>query len=246
MRPLPKDFARSFFRCFGIQAGWNHRTQLAGGLCYAMIPLLKRIHGGDPEALRASLTRHLEPFNAHPCLAPLAVGALARLELRGEDAATIERSRRALSAPLGAEGDRLVWSGWRPFCLMGAITAASLGLGVGPSILLFLLLYNVGNVGLRAWAFRAGWREGPVAVRHFTDPALRHASRWLAAGAALLAGLASVAAAAAMLGDGATAPGLAVAAAVALVAGAWTRPDWAGRIAPWIGVAALVVLGTRG
>lgn len=246
MKPLRKDFARSFLRCFGVQAGWNHRTQLAGGLCYAMIPLLERIHGGDPEALRAALARHLKPFNAHPYLAPLAVGALARLEHGGEDAATIERSRRALSAPLGAEGDRLVWSGWRPLCLMAAVAAASLGLGAAPSVLLFLLVYNVGHVGLRAWAFRAGWREGPVAVRRFTGPALRHASRWLAAGAAFLAGLASVAAAAAMLGDGATGPGLAVAAGGALVAGAWSRPDWAGRIAPWIGVAALVVLGTSG
>lgn len=246
MKPLRKDFVRAFLRCFAVQASWNHRTQIAGGVCYAMIPLLRRIHGGDPEALRAALARHLAPFNAHPYLAPLAVGALARLEHDGKESGTIERARRALAGPLGAAGDRLVWAGWRPLCLMGAVSAATLGLGVGASILLFLLLYNAGHVAVRAWAFRAGWREGPVAVRRLSSPRAAAAGRGLAAGAALLAGFAGVVVAETAFGAGSAAPATVGAAGAAVALGAWTRPGMAARIAPWLGVAALVLLGTLG
>lgn len=246
MSPFPSDFARSFLRCFAVQASWNPRTQMAGGLCYAMLPLLRRIHGGDPEKLREALSRHLAPFNAHPYLAPLAVGALARLEADGADPERIVASRRALAAPLGATGDRLVWSGWRPFCLLIALAAYSLGVAVGTSVLLFLLLYNVGHVALRAWAFQAGWREGPVAVRRFTRPAVARTARLLAGAVASLAGAVGVLVAVHAFGGSATAPAVGAVAAGAVAAGAWSRPELAGRLAPWVGLVALVLLRWSG
>lgn len=242
MTPLPSDFARSFLRCFAVQASWNHRTQIAGGLCYAMLPLLRRIHGGDPEGLREALARHLEPFNAHPYLAPLAVGALARLEATGADPERIEGSRRALSAPLGAAGDRLVWSGWRPFCLLIALAAYSLGFAVGASVLLFLILYNVGHVALRAWAFRAGWSEGPKAVQRLAGPVADRAGRLLVGATALLAGGVGVLVAVRVLGASAATHAVAASAAAVVALGVWTRPEIAGRLAPWIGLLGLVLL----
>lgn len=151
----------AWFRSFAVQGSWNYRTLLGSGVAYALLPVLRRVYAGDPVGLRRALEDHLEGFNAHPYLAPLAVGALARAERDGEDRERIRRFRRALSGPLGSLGDRVVWTRWRPFCALLAL-AAWLGAGAPPwaAILLFLVLYNSGHVLLRAWAFRAGWNEG--------------------------------------------------------------------------------------
>ena len=236
------DFVRAFLRSFAVQASWNHRSQLAGGLCYALLPLLRRIHGGDPEALREAIGRHLEPFNAHPYLAPLAVGALARLELEGVEASRIAKRRRALATSLGAVGDRLVWAGWRPFCLLVAMAVYSLGGTVAGTLLLFLVLYNAGHVGLRAWALRVGWRDGPDAVRLVTRDPVRRATRLLTTGSAALAGFVGVTVALGVLGGADGFPVLAAAAGAGVAAGAWSRPGVAARLAPWAAAAALVLI----
>jgi len=69
------------------------------------------------------MTRQSAYFNAHPYLAAVAVGALARAELAGVPPERIERFRTALSGPLGSVGDRLVWAGWLPFCSLVALVA---------------------------------------------------------------------------------------------------------------------------
>ena len=242
MTPVARDFVRAFLRSFAVQASWNHRSQQAGGLCYALVPLLRRIHGGDPEALRESIARHLEPFNAHPYLATLAVGALARLEAEGADASRIARRRRALTTSLGAVGDRLVWSGWRPFCLLVAVAVYSLGGTVAVTLLLFLVLYNAGHVGLRAWALRVGWRDGPEAVQRLTEPAVRRAARALSAASAALAGFVGITVATGAFGGAHGFPAAALAAGAGVVAGAWSRPDLAARLAPWAAAVALVLI----
>lgn len=159
-KPARREAARAVARTFAIQGSWNYRTLVGAGLAYAMLPLLKRIHAGDPVALRESLERHASSFNGHPYLCAMAVGALARLELEDRDAAQLRRFRTALSGPLGALGDRAIWSGWRPFCALLAGLAWAAGLPALPAVLLFLALYNVGHVGLRVWAYREGWRAG--------------------------------------------------------------------------------------
>ena len=245
MRPPARDFVRAFLRSFAVQASWNHRNQLAGGLCYALLPLLRRIHGGNPEGLREAVGRHLEPFNAHPYLVPLAVGALARLELEGVDGSRIARRRRALTTSLGAVGDRLVWAGWRPFCLLVAVAVYSLGGTVAVALSVFLVLYNAGHVGLRAWALRVGWRDGPEAVQLLTEAAVRRAVRGLSTASAGLAGFAGVTVATGAFGGAHAFPVAAVAAGLGVASGAWSRPDLAARLAPWAAALALVVVILR-
>jgi PTS system mannose-specific IID component len=161
VRPRRADFLAAFLRTFAIQGSWNYETMIGGGLAYALAPLLERIHAGDPVALRDAVERHSREFNAHPYLSPIAVGALARLELEGEEPATIERFRTALRGPLGAVGDQAIWAAWRPLCTMGAIVA-HLVLGLGPALaaVLFLFVYNLGHIGLRLWGFQKGWEAG--------------------------------------------------------------------------------------
>lgn len=158
--PGRRERVSALLRSFAIQGSWNYRTLVGAGLAHALLPLLRRIHAGDPVALREALQRHAASFNGHPYLCPMAVGALARLELEGREADELRRFRQALTAPLGALGDRVVWSGWRPFCTLIAVLAWAAGLGAIGAALLFLGLYNVGHVALRVWAFRRGWEGG--------------------------------------------------------------------------------------
>lgn len=160
MTPRPTDFTAAFLRSFAVQGSWNYRTMIGGGLAYALLPLLQRIHAGNPVALREAVERHSGAFNAHPYLSTLAIGAFARLEHEGRDAETIERFRTALRGPLGAVGDQVVWAGWRPLCLLSAIVAFCLGADGRLAALAFVVLYNAGHVALRIWGLRLGWRHG--------------------------------------------------------------------------------------
>lgn len=237
MRVRRSDLVRSLLRTFAVQGSWNYRSFLAAGMAYCLLPLLRRVHAGDPERLREAVERHQEPFNAHPYLAPMAVGALARMEAEGRGAEEIGRARRAMSGPLGAAGDGMVWAGWRPACLLAAVAAFTLGAGPSTAVLLFLLLYNAGHVVLRAWAFRRGWKDGPRAAAMLSGPGWRRLSAGLSRGAALLAGAAAALLAPAVVpGIGATLP---AAAAVLAVAAGFFRPEAMGRAAPALAAAAL-------
>ena len=160
MKPLPRDLRRAWRRTFAVQSLWNYPTMLGAGLTYALLPLLRRIHAGDPPALVAAVHRHLDSFNAHPYLSGVAVGALARLEFDGVAEDEILRFRTALRGPLGTLGDRTIWAEWRPLCLLIAITL--FGVGVSPlvCVLAFLVPYNIGHVWVRLWGFRRGWEHG--------------------------------------------------------------------------------------
>jgi mannose PTS system EIID component len=155
-RVVRSAFARSFL----IQASWNYHTMLGCGFAYALLPALREIFGDDPDELDASLSRHLELFNAHPYLSTIALGAVLRLEADGSDADTIRRFKVAVRGPLGGLGDSLVWAAWLP-----AISLASLALywiGAAPWLVVafFLVIYNLGHLGLRAWGLSAGLAKG--------------------------------------------------------------------------------------
>ena len=160
MKPRGRDFVRAILRSFSIQGSWNDRTMTGPGMAHALAPLLARIHADDPAAFRRAVQRHSRAFNAHPYLAPVAIGALARLESDGADADTLSRFRSALRAPLGALGDGVAWAGWRPFCTSAAAIAFVLGLDPLFAAGAFLLLYNSGHLALRVWGLRCGWRSG--------------------------------------------------------------------------------------
>ncbi len=149
-----------FLRSFAIQGSWNYRTLLGAGLAFTLLPALRRLYGGDPARLDEAVRRHSGIFNSHPYLAPVAVGALAELEEEGEDAAVIERFKAAIRGSLGTLGDRLVWAGWRPVCLLFALVLVVLRVRWWLVLLVFLLVYNVGHLALRSWAYHLGLSRG--------------------------------------------------------------------------------------
>lgn len=180
-----------FVRLLAVQGSWNYETMLGNGIAFALEPALRFLPGGrDGPAYRAALARQTAYFNAHPYLASVAVGALARAELDGEPPERIERFRTACCGPLGSVGDRLVWAGWLPACSLLALCAWGLGASAAGVVLLFLVAFNLGHVALRLWGLRAGLRDGLRVAQALGAPLLRQGPAHLARVVAVIGGLA--------------------------------------------------------
>lgn len=179
-----------FTRLLAIQGAWNYEILLGNGIGYCVEPALRLLPGGvGGKRYRQALARQSRYFNAHPYLAAVAVGALARVELDELPPNRIERFRTALCGPLGSVGDRLVWAGWLPFCSLLALVAFGLGVGAAGVLLLFLGLYNAGHLALRAWGLRVGWRYGMNVASALGTPVLRRGPEHIARAAAFVAGI---------------------------------------------------------
>ncbi|MEX2182270.1 MAG: PTS system mannose/fructose/sorbose family transporter subunit IID [Gemmatimonadaceae bacterium] len=195
--------AAILLRLLAIQGVWNYEMMLGNGIAFSLEPALRRLPGGRGGApYRAAMARNSGYFNAHPYLASVAVGALARAELEGIGEEQIERFRRAAPGPLGSVGDRLIWAGWLPFC--SALGLLAFGLGVSPAgvVLIFLGCYNAGHLALRIWGLHAGWRNGLRVATALGNPVLRQGPAHLARATALVAGMALPVAAAGIIGPG--------------------------------------------
>ena len=230
--PLPwTTRAAMLVRLLAIQGVWNYETMLGNGIAFSLEPALRRLPGGrGGEAYRAAMARHSGYFNAHPYLASVAIGALARAELDGTPVAQIERFRVAAPGPLGSVGDRLIWAGWLPLC--SAVALLAFGLGATPAgvVLLFLGAYNLGHLGLRVWGLHAGWRNGLRVAQSLANPVLRQGPPYVARATALVAGIALPVAAQGIIGPGrALLGGVLAAVAVGAVGITWLH----GRFEGW-------------
>jgi PTS system mannose-specific IID component len=203
-RPLPwLTQVEMFFRLLGVQASWNYEVLLGTGIGFCVEPALRLLPGGKGgPAYRAAVARQSQYFNAHPYLASVAVGALARAELDGEAPERIERFRTALCGPLGSVGDRLVWAAWLPFCSLVALLAVGLGAGPWTTVTLFVLLYNAGHVALRAWGLHAGLTRGMKVAQALGGPVLRFGPQWIGQAAAFVGGAALPLALTQLIGPG--------------------------------------------
>jgi PTS system mannose-specific IID component len=180
-----------FIRLLAIQGSWNYEILLGNGIGFCLEPALRLLPGGiHTPAFHEALARESRYFNAHPYLAAVAVGALARAELDGEDPVRIERFRTALCGPLGSVGDRLVWAGWLPFCSLASLAVFGLGASAPAVVWMFLLLYNVGHFGLRIWGLNTGWNHGLRVASALGNPVMRRGPQQIGRLAALATGVA--------------------------------------------------------
>ena len=162
-----------FVRLLAIQGSWNYESLLGNGIGFCVEPALRLFPEGiHSDRFKTALARESQYFNAHPYLASVAVGALARAELDGEPPQRIERFRTALCGPLGSVGDRLVWAGWLPFCSLASLAIFGLGASAPVVVGFFLLVYNAGHFGLRAWGLRTGWKHGLRVASALGNPVL--------------------------------------------------------------------------
>jgi len=247
-RELPLRVRLSMYlRLLAIQGSWNYEILLGNGVGFCVEPALRLLPGGvGGPAYRAALARQCQYFNAHPYLAAVAVGALARAELDGEPPARIERFRTALCGPLGSVGDRLIWAGWLPFCSLLALVVFGFG-GNAPLVLLtFLGAYNAGHLALRAWGLSVGWERGIRVAQALGNPVLRHGPDYIGRAAALMAGIALPLALYRIIGEGRALTGGVL---VAVGAGAVLLARLHGRVEGWrlaLGVLAAFVLYSVG
>jgi mannose PTS system EIID component len=229
-------------RALAVQGSWNYETLTGTGFGFAILPALRRLYR-DRAALDAAIRRHEGPFNSHPYLMPLALGAVLRLEADGEDPMVIERFKAALRGSLGTVGDQLVWAGWRPTCVLAGLALLLAGAPWYVAVSVFLVLYNIGHVALMGWGLRVGLREGRHVAERLRGSLVRPAQPRLLAVGAFVAGLSAtlvVAGGAPLPGD-APAGAWMVLAALAAAAGAWWG-DRARRVAG-VGVVVLAVVG---
>lgn len=183
--------AAMWLRLFAVQGSWNYETLLGTGIGFAIEPALRQLPGGvRSPRYRTALARQSRYFNAHPYLAGVAVGALARAELDEIDPIRIERFRTALAGPLGSVGDRLVWASWLPLCSLVALGLYGLGGGPVAVIATFLVLYNIGHFALRIWSLRLGLSRGLGVASGLGGPVLRRGPAVIGQIAAVVAGIA--------------------------------------------------------
>lgn len=178
-------------RLLAIQGAWNYETMLGNGLGFCLEPALRLLPDGrhSPQ-FKSALARESRYFNAHPYLAAVAVGALARAELDREPPERIERFRTALCGPLGSVGDRLVWAGWLPFCSLFSLALFGLGAGTLTVVGVFLVLYNAGHFALLVWGLHMGWQRGLRVAGGLANPVLRRGPQQIGRLAALATGVA--------------------------------------------------------
>jgi mannose/fructose/N-acetylgalactosamine-specific phosphotransferase system component IID len=168
-----------YLRLFAVQGAWNYETMLGNGIAFCTEPALRQLPGGiGGERYAQAIGRQARYFNSHPYLAGIAVGALTRAELDEVPATMIERFRTALGGPLGSVGDRLVWASWLPFCSLIALLAFGLGARPLTVVAIFLVIYNIGHLSLRAWGLHVGFqRVCGTSCRH-SDSSCDERSRW--------------------------------------------------------------------
>lgn len=206
--PLRTELAM-LVRLFAIQGTWNYETLLGNGVGFCIEPALRLLpEGVHSDRFKTALARESRYFNAHPYLASIAVGALARAELDGEPPEKIERFRTALAGPLGSVGDRLIWAGWLPLCSLVALVVFGLGGGPAAVLVTFLGVYNAGHVALRAWGLRMGWTHGLRVAQALGHPILRRGPQIIVPAAAFAGGLGVPLAMMRIIGPGRTVLGL--------------------------------------
>ncbi|HXT15826.1 MAG TPA: PTS system mannose/fructose/sorbose family transporter subunit IID [Gemmatimonadaceae bacterium] len=231
-RSLPVRTQISMFvRMLAIQGAWNYETLLGNGIGFCLEPALRFLPGGvHGKAFKDAMARESHYFNAHPYLAAVAVGALARVELDGESPERIERFRTALCGPLGSVGDRLVWAGWLPFCSLASL--ALFGLGATPIVVVgfFLAAYNAGHFALRIWGLRTGWNHGLRVATALGHPVLRRGPQQIGRVAALATGVAIPLALGRIIGPGRSLLGLVL---VTVALGSFLLVRLQGRIEGW-------------
>jgi PTS system mannose-specific IID component len=236
---LPRSVRRAMLlRSLAVQGSWNYQTLIGTGLAFVLAPALRHVYGADPAKLREAVGRHAELFNAHPYLASLAAGALARLEADGVPPETIGRFKNAIRGSLGSLGDRLVWLMWRPACALLMVGLLLAGAGWWIAVAAFLVSYNALHLWMRSWGLDAGLRDGLQVARALREAPFERLGERAGDAGAVLAGFSAVLA----IGWGGGRGGVYAAAGVAaLVAGIALGP----RIR-WVAAVALTAILVAG
>ena len=166
-QPLDKKtLNKMVWRSLNLQGSFNYERMQAGGWLYGILPGLEKIHGDNEEDLKISMQHNLEFFNTHPFLVTFVMGIVLSLEQQKADINTIRAVRVAAMGPLGGIGDAIFWFTLVPITAGITANMAISGSVAGP--ILFLLIFNVVQFGIRFWLMGWSYKLGAKAIETLT------------------------------------------------------------------------------
>jgi len=157
-----KDLRSLFFRYFALQSAFSFERMQTLGWTWTFMPLLKKLY---PKAddFKAALKRHLTFFNTEPTMGSFIAGTVASMEeqrARGEDISdeAINSVKAGLMGPFAGVGDSLIQGTVRFIAAGIGIGLAQQGSIAGPIV--FFLLFNAVNMGIRWYGLNYSYRMG--------------------------------------------------------------------------------------
>lgn len=167
-----KDLNRVVRRNILLQLSWNFERMQALGYCYTILPILKKLYKNNPEGLKKAVQRNLEFFNTQPYMAAPILGVTLPMEEKLATEGTIDPSsisavKIAMMGPLAGVGDSLFWFTIFPICAGIGISLSQGGNILGPIV--FLLLFNIFNLGTRYFGVTKGYELGTNLIGEITS-----------------------------------------------------------------------------
>ena len=163
-----KTLNKMVWRSLFLQGSFNYERMQAAGWLYGILPGLQAIHT-DKEDLSKSMKHNLEFFNTHPFLVTFVMGIILSLEQQKADTNTIRAVRVAAMGPLGGIGDAIFWFTLVPITAGITANMAISGSLAGP--ILFLLIFNAVQFGVRYWLMHWSYNLGSKAIDILTKNA---------------------------------------------------------------------------
>ena len=157
-----KDRFKAFLRSTLILGSFNYERMQNGGVCYSMIPAIKKLYKSESDRAEA-LKRHLEFFNTTPELFSPILGVVLSLEQDKANGADVDDSaisggKVGMMGPLAGIGDPIFLFTLRP--ILGSLCGAMAISGnvLGP--ILFFVLWNLIR-GIFMWNLQEfGYKAG--------------------------------------------------------------------------------------
>lgn len=166
-KPLDKaTLNKMVWRSLNLQGSFNYERMQAAGWLYGILPGLEKIHADNEEDLKISMAHNLEFFNTHPFLVTFVMGIVLSLEQQKADINTIRAVRVAAMGPLGGIGDAIFWFTLVPIAAGICSNMAINGSFAGP--ILFLIIFNAVQFGVRFWLMGWSYKLGTQAIELLT------------------------------------------------------------------------------
>lgn len=165
-----KELNRIFRRGIIYQLSWNYERMQALGYCYTILPILRKMYAEDADGLQKAVRRNLEFFNTHPYMAMPIIGTTLAMEehlVENKDFSdtAISSVKISMMGPLAGIGDSLFWFTIFPITAGIGVSLAKGGNIMGPIV--FLLLFNVFNIGTRYFGLKKGYELGTNFIDKF-------------------------------------------------------------------------------
>ncbi len=161
------DLNKVAWRTMLLNTSFNYELMQAGGILFALMPVLKKIHANSDEDLKKSLRIHNEFFNTNTFVVTGPLGLSLAAESRKEPVATIRALKLAAMGPLAGIGDSILWATGIPIIAGIAASLGATGNIIAPFfyIIAFFMLQNFVRFGL----IRVGYYQGMSAITSFKD-----------------------------------------------------------------------------